>query len=252
MDYCSPCRRHLNGAVSCPGCGRPVEELGPPSVASDAADGGAGDEASATATRAERRADRRAAQVSRGSGTTRASRRKPKSRGLFGRRARRARRGRGRRVAILASVLGPVLVAVFVAELATEGHWRESSPAPRRQEPVADRDGGVTESAETIVQDTTGPGAGPSAGDGEERDPSRDGDKDGKKSKGEKDDTSPDPDDASSSDPSDDSPSAPGGSGVTHRPTTPPKPRPTAPATVAPTPTPTPTETCQRFLWWCT
>ncbi|MBI0383774.1 hypothetical protein JBE27_47855, partial [Streptomyces albiflaviniger] len=222
MDYCSPCRRHLNGAVSCPGCGRPVEDLGLPSAASDASDeGGGGTEVPATRSerRTERRADRRTAQASRASGTTRASRRKPKSRGLFGRRARRARRGRGRRVAILASVLGPVLVAVFVAELATEGHWRESSPAPRRQEPVADRDGGVTESAETIVQDTTGPGAGPSAADGEDGTSSRgkeEGkDKDSGKSKAEDDDTSADPDDASSSDPSDDSPSAPGGSGPT-------------------------------------
>ncbi|MBP8538786.1 hypothetical protein, partial [Streptomyces sp. MK37H] len=200
MDYCSPCRRHLNGAVSCPGCGTPVEDLGLPSAASDAADEGG---AEAPATRAERRADRRTAQAPRASsgatGTTRASRRKPKPRGLFGRRARRARRGRGRRVAILASVLGPVLVAVFVAELATEGHWRESSPAPRRQEPVADRDGGVTESAETVVQDTTGPSAGPSAADGEDGKSSKGKGKDGGESKGEDDDTSPDPDDASSS-----------------------------------------------------
>ncbi|WP_443728928.1 SCO2400 family protein, partial [Streptomyces anatolicus] len=21
MDYCHPCRRHLNGALACPGCG---------------------------------------------------------------------------------------------------------------------------------------------------------------------------------------------------------------------------------------
>ena len=27
MDYCLPCRRHLNGALACPGCGAPVEEL---------------------------------------------------------------------------------------------------------------------------------------------------------------------------------------------------------------------------------
>ena len=27
MDYCHPCRRHLNGALACPGCGTPVEEL---------------------------------------------------------------------------------------------------------------------------------------------------------------------------------------------------------------------------------
>ncbi|MCQ8194502.1 SCO2400 family protein [Streptomyces rugosispiralis] len=264
MDYCSPCRRHLNGAFSCPGCGRPAEDLGLPSAPADGVDGGG---AEAPTTRAERRAGRRTAQASRAtgtadaSGTTRASRRKAKSRGIFGRRARRARRGRGRRVAILASVLGPVLVAVFVAELATEGHWRESSPAPRRQQPVADRDGGVTESAETIVQGTDGPSAGPSAADGKsskdkdkdkDKGEGKDKDKDGGKSKGGDDDTSADPDDASSSDPSDDSTSAPGGSGATHPATTPPKPGPTDAATVAPTPTPTPTETCQRFLWWCT
>ncbi|WP_420710720.1 SCO2400 family protein [Streptomyces sp. NRRL S-146] len=27
MDYCDPCRRHLNGALACPGCGTPAETL---------------------------------------------------------------------------------------------------------------------------------------------------------------------------------------------------------------------------------
>ncbi|WP_333752361.1 SCO2400 family protein, partial [Streptomyces sp. IBSBF 2394] len=27
MDYCHPCRRHLNGALACPGCGSPAHEL---------------------------------------------------------------------------------------------------------------------------------------------------------------------------------------------------------------------------------
>ncbi|MEU6948616.1 hypothetical protein ABZ957_25825, partial [Streptomyces sp. NPDC046316] len=27
MDYCHQCRRHLNGALACAGCGTPVEEL---------------------------------------------------------------------------------------------------------------------------------------------------------------------------------------------------------------------------------
>lgn len=27
MDYCHPCRRHLNGALACPGCGTPCHEL---------------------------------------------------------------------------------------------------------------------------------------------------------------------------------------------------------------------------------
>ncbi|MEU1942859.1 hypothetical protein ABZ554_10550 [Streptomyces sp. NPDC020125] len=252
MDYCSPCRRHLNGAVSCPGCGTPAGELGLPSAASDTEREGGAD---TPGPRAERRADRRAAQASPASGGTRASRRKPKPR-LIGSRARRARRGRGRRVTIMAAVLGPVLAAVFVAELATEGHWRESSPSPSRQEPVADRDGGVTESAETIVQDTTGPSELPSAADGEDGKSAKDEDKgkgkDGGKSKDEKDDTSPDPDGGSSSDPSDATSSAPGGPGRTQGPTTPSHPGSTAPATVAPTPTPSPSETCNRFLWWCT
>ncbi|MFE1935217.1 hypothetical protein ACFW95_33550 [Streptomyces sp. NPDC059474] len=248
MDYCSPCRRHLNGAVSCPGCGTPAGELGLPSAASDTEREGGAD---TPGPRAERRADRRAAQASPASGGTRASRRKPKPR-LIGSRARRARRGRGRRVTIMAAVLGPVLAAVFVAELATEGHWRESSPSPSRQEPVADRDGGVTESAETIVQDTTGPSELPSAADGEDGKSAKDEGKNDGKGKDEKDDTSPDPDGGSSSDPSDATSSAPGGPGRTQGPTTPSHPGSTAPATVAPTPTPSPSETCNRFLWWCT
>src|ERR1044072_4956897 len=27
MDFCLPCRRHLNGALPCPGCGTPTHEL---------------------------------------------------------------------------------------------------------------------------------------------------------------------------------------------------------------------------------
>ncbi|AQW50542.1 hypothetical protein SHXM_04005 [Streptomyces hygroscopicus] len=261
MDYCSPCRRHLNGAVSCPGCGTPAGDLGLPSAASDTAhEGGADTPAPRAERRADRRtggrADRRAAQASPASGATPASRRKPKPR-LFGSRARRARRGRGRRVTIMAAVLGPVLAAVFVAELATEGHWRESSPSPSRQEPVADRSGGVSDSDEPVTQDTTGPSELPSASDsgqGEGKDASegKGKGKDDGKSEDEKDDTSSDPDGDSSSDPSDTTSSAPGGPGTAQRPTTPSHPGPTAPATVAPTPTPSPSETCNRFLWWCT
>ncbi|MGW3048320.1 SCO2400 family protein [Kitasatospora sp. NPDC001175] len=29
MDYCAPCRRHLNGALSCPGCGAPASAEAP-------------------------------------------------------------------------------------------------------------------------------------------------------------------------------------------------------------------------------
>ncbi|MGW7290181.1 LysE family translocator, partial [Streptomyces sp. NPDC054847] len=30
MDYCSSCRRHLNGALVCPGCGAYAPDIAPP------------------------------------------------------------------------------------------------------------------------------------------------------------------------------------------------------------------------------
>ncbi|MEU1098666.1 hypothetical protein ABZ389_36330, partial [Streptomyces sp. NPDC005877] len=32
MDYCHVCRRHLNGALACAGCGTPAEELRQPEI----------------------------------------------------------------------------------------------------------------------------------------------------------------------------------------------------------------------------
>ena len=32
MDYCHVCRRHLNGALACAGCGTPAEELRQPDI----------------------------------------------------------------------------------------------------------------------------------------------------------------------------------------------------------------------------
>ncbi|MEU8823467.1 hypothetical protein [Streptomyces sp. NPDC048636] len=248
MDYCPPCRRHLNGALSCPGCGKPVEELELPRAGSGAAAragaAGADDASDAPMTRAERRRAQKTPSA--------ASRRKPKSRGVVrGGRARRARPGRGRRRIVVAAVLGPVLAALFVAELANEGYFRESAPAPAREKPVADHGGGVTESAEPVARDSGGPstaastGSGRPDGDTEDRDHKKG--EDGKKAKH-----------ASSSAPGtpvsgapDPSAPATGGAGTT-QPSPPSQPRPTTPGTSAPTPTPTPSETCNRFLWWCT
>ncbi|MGW4565251.1 SCO2400 family protein [Streptomyces sp. NPDC004561] len=33
MDYCSACRRHLNGALVCPGCGAYAPDIAPPGSA---------------------------------------------------------------------------------------------------------------------------------------------------------------------------------------------------------------------------
>ncbi|MFI2201834.1 hypothetical protein ACH47Z_13880 [Streptomyces sp. NPDC020192] len=37
MDYCSSCRRHLNGALVCPGCGAYAPDIAPPGTAGTAA-----------------------------------------------------------------------------------------------------------------------------------------------------------------------------------------------------------------------
>uniref|UniRef100_UPI003B976D62 SCO2400 family protein n=1 Tax=Streptomyces prasinus TaxID=67345 RepID=UPI003B976D62 len=46
MDYCHPCRRHLNGALACPGCGTPAETLPARPEASDASRTAHGDDPS--------------------------------------------------------------------------------------------------------------------------------------------------------------------------------------------------------------
>ncbi|MET7903756.1 hypothetical protein ABZS86_20820 [Streptomyces sp. NPDC005355] len=160
-------------------------------------------------------------------------------------------------MAILAAVLGPVLAALFVAELATEGHWRDSAPTPAQEKPVADRSGGVTGSPEPVTHDSDGPSADPAAESSHPGEDGKDG-KDGDKSKDkdqkkDEDGTSSGSGHSSSSDEPGVTASAPGGgSGPAQPSTSPPQPGPSAPATTAPTPAPSPTRTCKRVLWWCT
>ncbi|SDP32770.1 SCO2400 family protein, partial [Actinacidiphila guanduensis] len=73
MDYCYTCRRHLNGAYSCPGCGTPADRLTVPPAGDTAplplvseglpdglGDGGAyGEEFGAGGGRAARRVEER-------------------------------------------------------------------------------------------------------------------------------------------------------------------------------------------------
>nr|BCD33678.1 hypothetical protein [Streptomyces violaceusniger] len=248
MDYCPPCRRHLNGALSCPGCGKPVEKLELPTAATapaaEAGAAGTGDSSGAPVSRAEQRKAQK-------------SHRSQRSRGARGSRpgrksGHRARSGRTRRVMVTAAVLGPVLAALFVAELATEGYFREAAPTPSREKPVADPSGGVTESAEPVARDSGGPSADPSTRSGRPDKDTEDGAQE--KAKGEKkaeDTTSPGPDRQTSDDPGSSAP-ATGGPAPSHPSTPPSKPRPTTPGTSGPIPTPKPSQTCDRFLWWCT
>ncbi|MEU7244204.1 SCO2400 family protein [Streptomyces sparsogenes] len=266
MDYCPSCRRHLNGAVSCPGCGAYAGGYAYPATEGAPLDVEPDDEPSPAPEAASTRAEAPEA------GSTRADRRKaargkPRPRGIIGGRARRARRGRRRRVTIMAAVLGPVLAGLFVAEIATEGgifHEPSSSSGPDASQ--VDRGPGAGDSGGPSVRESGAPGAGPSAGaDGASADEDKDAvgkdgekSKDGKKSRdGEKsgDGESPGPDDPSSAGVSGGPSATPtatggGGGGSTQDPTSPSDPGPT---TVAPTtPAPTPTEGCDRFLWWCT
>ncbi|WP_055550520.1 hypothetical protein [Streptomyces sp. NBRC 110028] len=158
----------------------------------------------------------------------RTSRRKPKPHT----RGRRARRGRGRRVLILAAVLGPVLAAVFVAELDTEGYWRTPSPtfsspdSPGR--PASDR--------------TSSAGPEPS---GERTAPPSDGATHAPGDAPTSDDDAP-----TSTDPTEPSPNTPAaGNRTPAQGPDPTHPNPPPPSSAAPAPGPSPT--CTRFLWWC-
>lgn len=108
MDYCHQCRRHLNGALACAGCGTPAEELRHFRPASAAAEsdvvvelGGAyGDEDRPPAGR--RRAGAQGRRARKAAGT------------------RRARRKRGRKVLIGTLGLALAAGALSLAELARE------------------------------------------------------------------------------------------------------------------------------------
>nr|WP_187330632.1 MULTISPECIES: hypothetical protein [unclassified Streptomyces] len=255
MDYCHPCRRHLNGALACAGCGTPAEALGPfappvPMPAGplpDAPGGPGGAAAPAPGDRSRSRSRRRA-------------------------RGNHRRRGR----TVLLAVGGLVLAAgaLSLAELAMEPGGRDDSAAdyvreaPRGpEEPVPDptsgaasgggpQDPGPVTSEEGRPVDPSASGTGPAAvspAPGAAATASLTG--------------SPHPDedqepgdataspgstpDASDSPPAD--PPGPGEPDEPEEPTTAPAPPPPGEPTVDPTPTPTPTPspTCTRFLWWC-
>ncbi|NEB45375.1 hypothetical protein G3I45_13440, partial [Streptomyces sp. SID339] len=97
MDYCHPCRRHLNGALACPGCGTPAEacreyaqSVAGPHEEPDAHDG-AYEESS------------------------------PRVRGRRKERTRRAHRRRRRKILFATAGLALAAGGLSLAELGTEG-----------------------------------------------------------------------------------------------------------------------------------
>ncbi|MFE2010663.1 hypothetical protein [Streptomyces sp. NPDC059491] len=276
MDYCHACRRHLNGALACAGCGTPVEELRyetphlpvrPPAEPDHVyeldvvepprpADGG-------------RRAARVAArsQAGRGRGAAR--------------RGRRSRSRRGRTV--LVGTVGLVLAAgtLGLARLALEDpppsgaatavEELEVTASPLVPEPVdttgppdgegpspsADGPGDPTSRPRQVsAGSATGPrgGAGSASGAGATPGPGSGAGSGQGPATGQGGGEAPGQPSSSDSPAGTATPTAtpspgdpaPTGSGTPGGP---------APSTTGPTPsgtpTPSPTPTCTRFLWWC-
>lgn len=237
MDYCHACRRHLNGALACAGCGTPAEEL----RRTDAVGPAVHDDFDLGVVEP---AGRRHA-----SPQPAATRRAP------GRAAARSRRRRNRKV--LLGSLGLVLAAgaLSLAELAMEepGEDRASTVVQEDDvppdQPVVEPSwiespepvGEVT--AEPTVRSSGSADASPSTGAVPSPLESAGGTESPTSSpSSQAPEPDPDPDPDADPDPEPDTSESRGG---------PPSPKPGKPQP-APPPAPEPSETCVRFLWWCT
>ncbi|MGX1561666.1 SCO2400 family protein [Streptomyces sp. NPDC055506] len=245
MDYCDPCRRHLNGALACPGCGTSADalrwrerEYGDQDDSGESVGaGGSGGE----------RDDRDGYDDSEGDDEPvgRAARRRgrgPVADGPGGgasRRDRKAAAHRRRRRRTLFIAAGFVLAAggLSLAELGMD--------APKSTSKPAEAEGESAEAGETVR-----PAGDKAEVEGVSRSPSPEVSDSPSASKSPKDEKSKDdePTRTPTAEPSSSRPPA--------APTAaPPPPTPTRtadPTTPAPTPEPSPTKTCNRFLWWCT
>ncbi|MEU6320116.1 hypothetical protein [Streptomyces sp. NPDC047009] len=251
MDYCHPCRRHLNGALACPGCGTPVEELHAYAAAEEEGkhpdgDGYEGYDGTDGSEEPEVPYEDEPARPGRSQGRRRSKGRVASGdgdgapEGRAGRRDRKAAAHRRRRRRVLFVGAGLLLAAgaLSLAELGIEAPGTTPKTAAAGD---ATADGGASVKESTAMPDggdATSISASTSASPSE----SAKGKKDDKK-KADKETPSPTatvlptrtvqaPQPAPSSTPS----SAPA----------------TKPPSASPTPRPSPTKTCNRFLWWCT
>ncbi|MFE2299155.1 hypothetical protein ACFXAW_13240 [Streptomyces sp. NPDC059445] len=253
MDYCHVCRRHLNGALACPGCGTPVDELG-----ADAEDAGARPPADADTDahhgddggdrdiewRSRRAARRRGPVVD----TEAGSEGDPRgARGPAGasRRDRKAAAHRRRRRRTLYIAVGFVLAAggLSLAELGVDAPGLGPSPAAAESP-----DGSASPAASVLKKGS--PSKSPSAGRTSTSSPSASGSASASSSASATSEKSAGSGGSatagtlpgrSTSAPAA-TPAAPG----TSAPAT------TGPTTSAPTPAPSSSGDCNRFLWWCT
>ncbi|WP_199548973.1 hypothetical protein [Streptomyces sp. N35] len=212
MDYCHPCRRHLNGALACPGCGTPVDAVrryAEEVAAVEAAPESDQPDEQPSGTRSHR------------------GRRAPRSRA-----SQRAHRRKRHKVLLITAGLALAAGGLSLAELGTE-HPTENvaapSASPDRSVPDPSMSSsfaetGTASDGPTSAAQPTRQQAEPSASESSSA-PVQ----------------SPDGS-ASALDPapSDDDPPATSA------------PRPTRTSKPKPKPEPTPSKDCERFLFWCT
>ncbi|MER6165417.1 SCO2400 family protein [Streptomyces violaceorubidus] len=238
MDYCHPCRRHLNGALACPGCGTPCHEL--PTTDERLTAGEEARPRSADGVAVDETPDEDADDAAPGARSSR--------------RDRKAAAHRRRRRRTLLVTAGFVLAAggLSLAELGMDAPHSPEQPAAAAGETTdseatrevgqapaspADHTSGRTTPSGTPSPDTsasTTASASPSSSPGTTE------------SRTATDSAPPSasrPQPSAPADPADPEPSSPETSDDPPPTTTPTPPEP---------PTPTPTETCDRFLWWCT
>ncbi|MEU8518266.1 hypothetical protein [Streptomyces sp. NPDC048577] len=256
MDYCHPCRRHLNGALACAGCGTPAEELRHESP-----------HAYVPAVETGHVYELDPVEPPQGSaqGGGRAARRRAAAGSAVTERAvaRRDRRSRGRRGrTVLAGALGVMLaagalgLAKTLAEEPAEGGAatavREEDVVESSLPPEPSRDPGETEGSRPVREPAPAtspgtrapasgpPGAGAPGTGGGTRDSAT-----GTAGSG-----GPEPSASGSpSGPADGPEASPSATVSRHPATTVPGDQ---PSTGTPSPTPSPTEKpCTPFLWWC-
>ncbi|MEV7681806.1 hypothetical protein AB0O64_25105 [Streptomyces sp. NPDC088341] len=269
MDYCDQCRRHLNGALACAGCGTPAEELrqqAPPSPGPqhsrrpDRESGGTEDHGEyEDAPDGELVLDElvltgRHPEPGPGRRDSSSRRRKGQSRPRGRTKPRRARGRRRRKVLIATFGVLLSLATLSLAELAMESPGKDDATAVKEETPV-DFEGGPRDTERPEAPDDPGPapsadpgttGSARPGGSGEPGtpasgetavspsapadDPGEDG---------------PDPSESGSPGPDGSTPGTTGPSGPTGEPTS------GSPTTQAPPPppppAPEPTETC--ILW---
>ncbi|MEU5398934.1 hypothetical protein ABZ348_06485 [Streptomyces sp. NPDC005963] len=242
MDYCHPCRRHLNGALACAGCGTPAPELiGPPAAGPERGDAIVGPSAHG---------------VELPDPLERTSRRSPTPSGRTGiatgpatgpgARSRRAKKGR-RRHALIGGVCLALTAGTWglvelnqddegAATTVKEATSPEPVPAPDSTPAVEPPD------EPDEPDDPDGPTAGPSVS-------ARPAERSRKPVSDARAARTRTPSPTTTTEPSPAPPkrsgtpvsSAPGRSAKPSRPR----------LTPLPTPTPAPSEECERFLWWC-